>query len=495
MGSAKENFVVFGDNLDIMSRLEGESFDLIFLDPPWNINNFIYPDQEDEKEYQEFIFKVIQQCHRLLKSTGNLVVYSNPSLNVNFHDLIRPIFNFSNFKAEIIIPRKKINFSKDFSHNHETVLFYSKSNLSNFFPYIDRSEKEIETTYPLEENGHRYRLEPLSTIGKNAKFNFEWNGFPLPEGRVWRYSQKKLDQLEKENKIFYKKDLVLPRLKRFYKCSQKMMDSVWTDIEPYYNDPGTKNYSPSQKMLKRIIEISSQKGATILDPFTGRGVSGIVSQEIKRKWVGIEKTKDFYLNSSVEYKKFTLENFVKENAIVWDDYIPYNLSEVEILKQRISGGENQRLEFKEAYIYNSWEQKKDKELPDKIMKEIAGFLNSEYGGSILLGVNDKGGIRGLLKDFEYCNPQKSNYDACDLSISSKIKSTFSSKILEFIKIIPVELDEKTICEIKISPSKTPIFFNGNYILRQGTKAQLLTSQEMVEILISREIIKYDTTTT
>ena len=48
------------------------------------------------------------------------------------------------------------------------------------------------------------------------------------------------------------------------------------------------------KLLDRIIEMSSNEGDIILDPFFGTGTTGIVAKNLKRNWIGIEKSKKYY---------------------------------------------------------------------------------------------------------------------------------------------------------------------------------------------------------
>jgi hypothetical protein len=50
---------------------------------------------------------------------------------------------------------------------------------------------------------------------------------------------------------------------------------------------------PAQKpeaLLQRVIESSSKKGDTVLDPFCGCGTAVVVAERLKRKWIGIDIT-------------------------------------------------------------------------------------------------------------------------------------------------------------------------------------------------------------
>ena len=43
--------------------------------------------------------------------------------------------------------------------------------------------------------------------------------------------------------------------------------------------------------------VSSLKGQTVLDPFMGSGTTGAVAKKFKRKFVGVEKEKEYYILS------------------------------------------------------------------------------------------------------------------------------------------------------------------------------------------------------
>lgn len=60
---------------------------------------------------------------------------------------------------------------------------------------------------------------------------------------------------------------------------------------------GAKKTHPSEKpkwIIERIVLASSKKGDTILDPFTGSGVTGEVCAQLGRKFVGIELDPDYF---------------------------------------------------------------------------------------------------------------------------------------------------------------------------------------------------------
>lgn len=74
------------------------------------------------------------------------------------------------------------------------------------------------------------------------------------------------------------------------------LSDVWNDIPPVRHSKYKSRDANelSIKLLDRIIEMSSEEGDTIFDPFGGGGSTYIVSELKQRKWIGIEigSTKD-----------------------------------------------------------------------------------------------------------------------------------------------------------------------------------------------------------
>jgi site-specific DNA-methyltransferase (adenine-specific) len=84
----------------------------------------------------------------------------------------------------------------------------------------------------------------------------------------------------------------------------KQMKDVW---DTSLVKPSEKKYGkhPTQKpmvLLERIILASTDEGDLILDPFNGSGTTGIVANKLGRKYIGIEKERE-YLDLTVRRKE------------------------------------------------------------------------------------------------------------------------------------------------------------------------------------------------
>ena len=73
-----------------------------------------------------------------------------------------------------------------------------------------------------------------------------------------------------------------------------------------------KTGHPTQKSLKimeEIIKIHTNKGQVVLDPFMGSGSTGVACQNLERKFIGIEKEKEYFemVQSRLKLKQFVLD--------------------------------------------------------------------------------------------------------------------------------------------------------------------------------------------
>ena len=83
--------------------------------------------------------------------------------------------------------------------------------------------------------------------------------------------------------------------KDFIKKPNTQMRSVWSIPTPSSQEKIFGKH-PTQKplaLLERIIMASTNKGDLILDPFMGSGTTGVAAIKLGRRFVGIDKEKEY----------------------------------------------------------------------------------------------------------------------------------------------------------------------------------------------------------
>lgn len=255
------NMIIHGDCIENLKTIPNNSIDLIFADPPYNMQtegellrtdgtkfNGV-SDSWDKfsslEEYDNFTKKWLIECKRVLKDDGAIWVIGSFQnifrLGYIMQDLGFWILNDVIWSKPNAVP----NFGGTrFQNSHETLLWCSKS--------------------------------------KKSKYHFNY----------------------KTMKVFN---------------GGKQMKSIW-DIgicigkERLKDKYGNKVHSTQkpEALLYNVILSSTEKNDIVLDPFFGTGTTGVIAKRLGRRYIGIERNEEYILAAEKR-----LRNTIEES----DDYI------------------------------------------------------------------------------------------------------------------------------------------------------------------------------
>jgi DNA methylase/Restriction endonuclease len=160
-----------------------------------------------------------------------------------------------------------------------------------YMPYDEEYTRDFYK-FVEPETGRRYTLGDITGPGGERKGN------PLYEVmgviRYWRYSQEKMKELITAGRIVQERPGAVPRYKRYLDEMPGIpMQDLWDDIGPIGSQAKERLGYPTQKplaLLERMIQLSSNKGDIILDPFCGCGTAIHAAQKLGRNWIGIDIT-------------------------------------------------------------------------------------------------------------------------------------------------------------------------------------------------------------
>ncbi len=257
----KKNQIILGDSIKEMKKLKDHSVDLIFADPPYNLqlkDTLYRPDQttveavtqdwdkfNTYKEYDQFTNAWLSECKRVLKKGGALWVIGS------YHNILRVGSTIQDEGLWIL----------------NDIIWHKTNPMPNF--------RGTRFT-----NAHETLL--WCTTSREAKYTFNYQNLKeLNEGKQMR------------------SDWYIPI------CSGK---------ERLRKDNNQRSH-PTQKpeaLLYRILLASTNKGDLVLDPFSGSGTTAVVAKKLQRNFIGIEKDKD-YVKLSKERLKNT--KVLKEEVV------------------------------------------------------------------------------------------------------------------------------------------------------------------------------------
>lgn len=225
-----------GDCLDLLSNLPSDSVDLVFADPPFNLRK-LYPSQisDDlrEHEYLAWCEEWARECVRVLKPGGSLFIWNLPKWNAHMTGFLNHRLTFRHWIAVDI--KSSLPILGRLYPSHYSLLYYCKGEKPRVF--------------------HPDRL-PMEVCPKCKEDLRDYGGY---------------------------KDRMNP--------SGVNLTDVWFDMSPVRHAKYKKRKGANElpvRLLDRVIEMASDVGDLVLDPFGGSGTTYVVCELKQRRWLGVE---------------------------------------------------------------------------------------------------------------------------------------------------------------------------------------------------------------
>jgi hypothetical protein len=226
------------------------------------------------------------------------------------------------------------------------------------------------------------------------------------------------------------------------------------------------------KESKKLNEYILDAGKLILSKkFDGISQSEII-KEIKEKVIEEDYYYDIMINSMIE-----------------DDEANQEISEL------IESDESDTVEFKSTGRWCFKEKQKSKDVEHGIVKTVAAFLNSK-GGTLLIGVSDKGNIVGLNYDYKSFRDKK-NRDGFELWFYDLIFRKISKDLKRYIDVYFYSKYGTDICIVKVKSASNPVFVkkipkenvNETFYIRTGNSTNELNIHEIANYCIDWKVRK------
>ncbi len=291
------NTLFFCDALILLERLPSEAVTLAYLDPPWCTGSSFEGNTAKSRElsneqYASYLSKAVQQVRRILTKEGSLFVHWSITSPLDVRLVMNQAFG-EQPKYEITWPRKRIGrfASKAPIVDNEFILVYSKDDAPIYNPIFRPLSNEEQSIYHLSDERGSFRLIDLIAPFDRPAMRVTWRGYQPPHRRSWRYSPDKLEGLAIENRIYFPPNSGIPRLKHYLDDHPGVeIGTTWDDIPsliPQHERTGYPVQTPLA-LMERIVQLASNEGDQILDPFCGSGSTIIAAQTLCRHWWGAD---------------------------------------------------------------------------------------------------------------------------------------------------------------------------------------------------------------
>ena len=236
------NKIVNGNSLTMLKTIPSKTFDLVFADPPYNLqigDTLKRPDNskvngvndkwdqfKSFEDYDSFCKAWLIECKRILKENGSIWVIGS------YHNIFRIGYHMQNLGFWILndVIWKKNNPMPNFrgtrfTNAHETLIWASKNKKSKY----------------------TFNYNSLKCLNDDLQVRSDWT-LPICNG------------------------------KERIKTNGKKIHST----------------QKPESLLHRVLLASTNKGDLIFDPFLGTGTSASVAKKMGRNYFGIEKEKKYF---------------------------------------------------------------------------------------------------------------------------------------------------------------------------------------------------------
>lgn len=399
-----ENLYIEGDNLEVLKLLQ-ESYlgkvKMIYIDPPYNTgSDFIYNDdfkisrEEYAGEQGEFnddgdrmfkntdsngrfhsdwcsmIYPRLMLARNLISDDGVIFISIDDNEQENLKKICNEVFGEDNFLAQIVWERAyaPINLKKHFSRSHDFILCYAKDGSLAINKGIKRSE-EADNRYSNPDNDPRgvWQSSDIS-VGPAVESNI----YPIttpsgrivepPAGRSWSLSEKVFYERLHDNRIWFGSDgNGVPRIKRFMSELKKTgvtPMTIWKYGEVGHSQDASKalkdlfdgkmvfDYPKTVDLIKRCIQLYTDKDSIILDFFSGSSTSAHAVMQLNAEDDGNRKYIMVQLPEKTDENSVAYKNGYKNICEIGKDRIQRASKKINVDNQDKEGIENLDIGFR-----------------------------------------------------------------------------------------------------------------------------------------------------
>ena len=245
------NKITNGNSLEILKKIPDKTFDLVFADPPYNLQigkklkrpddskvngvNDKWDQFKNFNDYDNFCKLWLTESKRVLKDNGSIWVIGT------YHNIFRLGYHIQNMGFWIlndVIWRKNNpmpNFrGTRFTNAHETLIWASKNKKSKY----------------------TFNYQSLKCLNDDLQMRSDWI-LPICNGN---------ERIKKNGK------------------------KVHSTQKP-------------ESLLYRILLASTNKGDFVFDPFLGTGTTAVVAKKLGRNYFGIEREKKYFKTAKQRLEK------------------------------------------------------------------------------------------------------------------------------------------------------------------------------------------------
>lgn len=225
--------ILCGDAIEVMRKIPDESIDMLFADPPFNLNKKYsnYKDRKNADEYIQWCEQWLTEMVRITKPTGSIFVHNIPKWLIYYANHLNKI---AFFKHWIAWDSMSNPLGKTLLPAHYGILFYTKIPKGFTFNELRSPHRKCRSCGEMikDYGGKKKQINPYGTL----------------------------------------------------------LSDVWADIHRIRH-ANRRDLHPCQlpePLLERLILMTTNENDVVLDPFLGAGTTALAAKRLGRHFIGID---------------------------------------------------------------------------------------------------------------------------------------------------------------------------------------------------------------
>lgn len=323
------NLLVQGDNLEALKALlpyYGGKVKCIYIDPPYNTGNenWVYNDAVNSPEMRQWLGDVVGRddlsrhdkwlcmmyprlimLKQFLRDDGSIWISIDDTEVYYLRNIMNEIFGEEHFVACNVWQKRYSRENREaIGDVHEYILVYAMN--PELFKQL-RNRVEIgEQQRKLYKNPNNDPRGPWQSVSLSAQ---GWRPNQMyeiispsgkkhipPEGRCWSMTEPEYEKLREDGRIWFGKNGTgVPRVVYFLSEALGLVPWTWwpheevghtdearKEIQSIFGTQTAFDTPKPVRLLKRILQISTNPGDIVLDSFSGSGTTGHTVLELNK---------------------------------------------------------------------------------------------------------------------------------------------------------------------------------------------------------------------
>ena len=311
------NLLIQGDNLAALKALlpfyRGR-VKCIFIDPPYNTQSAFehYDDKLEHSQWLTMMLPRLQLLRELLSEDGSIWVTIDDHEGHYLKVMMDEVFGRRNFVTNVVWQKSYTSnqTAKHISDTHDHLLMYARNEAELLIGKLQRTDEQV-AAFKNPDNDPRgpWKAENLSagkfySAGQFPIIGPTGESFLPPTNRYWRCNEAQYRAWLSDDRItFGVKGTGRPMLKKYLiEMTAGLTANTWWDHAAFGSNkeasiglkdllagtPELFQTPKPEKLIQRILEITTHPNDLVLDSFLGSGTTAAVAHKMGRRWIGIE---------------------------------------------------------------------------------------------------------------------------------------------------------------------------------------------------------------